>query len=438
MKHMYIIRSLSIDKHQLLPKGHGTASLSKRHSKILKMLGGKNPKNVFCAARTMTRDQYDTLRELGSYDSPDLLNTRAELLLLNFEFKRRIDFRVSKDDTASWLEKKHKAVTCLLEEFQDAQALSSVWKLQFEELLKGENQSDETWSLLHQKLKNTQAVVEKEKDAIISWLVDSHSSLFSTRIRNGDIVVADKLVFTTGSSHQDSARHSSEAFDLVVSKDILESKYGVMACAEKLRKKYNDFLLHQKIKNAESIEIHLRLLEDLNYLYLSRSDLRTYSSRLKGMMDNFVASSRLVRLKASDALCNVLDDAICRESKAETSGPLDINCGSRAIKIVAASSPTEVQQRPQSSNDDIMLKLHSKREKAFNQIDNLLEIIMGLKKSNSRSDETEPNYSMRTLSTASMSSSLYMNPSKTTLECGRLPEVKLLSVHEDQTPAVLP
>eukprot|EP00980_Cylindrotheca_fusiformis_P008966 scaffold1912_cov135-Cylindrotheca_fusiformis.AAC.13 len=361
------------------------------------MLGGRNPKNVFCAARNMTRDQYDTLRELGSYDSPDLLNTRAELLLLNFEFKRRIDFRNSKDDTASWLEKKHKAVTCLLEEFQDAQALSSAWKLQFEELLKEENQSDETWSLLHQKLQNTQADVEKEKDAIISWLMDSHSSLFSMRIKNGDIHVAKELVFATGSSLQDSARHSSEALDLLVSKDILESRYGVMACTEKLRKKYNEFLSDRKFKNAESIEIHLRLLEDLNHLYLSRSDLQSYSSRLKGMMDNFVASSRLVRLKASDTLCNMLDNAICRELRAETRGALDLECSSRSIKIFAASSPS----------DDTILKLHRKREKASIMIDNLLENIMGLRESWRGSDTTEADDSLRTLRTASMSDSSF-------------------------------
>eukprot|EP00980_Cylindrotheca_fusiformis_P008969 scaffold1912_cov135-Cylindrotheca_fusiformis.AAC.16 len=355
------------------------------------MLGGRNPKNVFCTARNMTRDQYDILRELASYDSPDLLQTRAELLLLDFEFNRRIDFRISKDDTASWLEKKHKAVTCLLEEFQDPQALSSAWKLQFEELLKGENESNETWSLLHQKLKDVQAGVDKEKDAIISWLTDSRSSLFSTLIRNGDIQVAEKLVFATGSSLQDSARHSSEALDLQVSKDILESKYGVIACTEELRKKYNEFLLDRNFKNAESIEIHLRLLEDLDCLYLSKSDLHFFSSRLKGIMDHLVESSSIVRAKAMDELRNMLDDAVYRESRAETRGPLDLECSSRAIKIVASATATELQQCPQSLNEDIIIKLRRKRKKVSDMIDNLLDNIMRLKESCSGNDETKAN-----------------------------------------------
>ena len=68
-------------------------SLSKRQAAILGQLGGSNPREICKTASRITKDEFETLVELGTYQQLDLFGTHAELMLLAFEFERRIALR---------------------------------------------------------------------------------------------------------------------------------------------------------------------------------------------------------------------------------------------------------------------------------------------------------------------------------------------------------
>jgi hypothetical protein len=388
---------------QLSPKGPTPGNLSKRHSAILRMLGGSNPKSVCLVASKISADNYLTLAELGLYEDLDLFQTQAELLLLEFEFNRRIAFRRAREDSDGrlLLERKLKAIHCLMTEFQDARKLKSALELKYVEVLQSENESRETWFSLQTELDKVQALIKKEEDAIVSWLINSRTSLFSARIRNEQVEVDEKLVYNTGSPRQDSGP-SSVALDLQVSVDVLKSNHGIKACLKLLREKRNELAVDQLYDKADSIVIHLRLLQELSHLKSSTSELEALSCQLAAAMQNFAESLDYERAKSANKMLDKVNGTIRKELKAKTRGPPTLSFRRGVIKIAYPTSVVTEQCSPPPLYSSLVEKQRKRRKEVIGLVDQMLANLR-MATGNDGDEDSRMNDSFTTFMTEPMS-----------------------------------
>lgn len=403
-----IVLLICFASRQLLP-GQTVGSLSKRLSAILKMLGGSNPKNVCIVAQGMSSDEYLTLVELGLYRDLDLFQTRAELLLLEFEVDRRIAFRRARedDDGRLLLERKLKAIHRLKDEFQDARTLQSAWKKKYAELLRSGTENREMWFALQRELETLQVQIKKEEDAIVSWLTDSRCSSFSMKIKHKQVRVEEKPVFTTGSPRQD-ARPSSMALDLQVSRDALMSKHGIEACLKLMSKKSEKFKKDERFEKAAAVAIHLRLLQELHCLKSSVGELDTLSCQLEASVENCAASEAYEIAESANKLLDKVNCATDNEKKAMTRRRPSLSFSSRGLLKIAYPVSGAMEQCPRPPfHDSVLVAKNQKRKKEiFGMVDKLLHTLRAARQS-SGVEDTNTYSSTRTVMTDPISLSSF-------------------------------
>jgi len=357
----------------LVPRGTSHGPLSKRHQAILRMLGGSNPRNVCVAASKISADAFLTLVQMGISEDLDLIQTRSELLLLEFEFKRRIAARRAKEDTDGMLvlERKQKAICCLMSEFEDAKTMRSALELKYMGLLQAERASNsETWFSHRTDLEKLEFVMKKEEDAIISWLKDSRSSLFNKRIKNEEFLIDEKLVFNTGSRRQDTGRHTA-AVDLQVDQNVLKSKHGVKACILLLKGERNKLAASCRYEKAAAkaaaIDVHLRQLEELHDLKSATHILDSLSRQLADALTSFSFGHDWERYRITNRLLDKINLRMKRELEAKTQ-KLSIKIRKGWIQV---SHTTETARSP--SPPKYISMVNARKERVFGILDQILD-----------------------------------------------------------------
>jgi hypothetical protein len=313
----------------------------------------------------MTAEDYLTLIQLGLYQGLDLIQTRAELMLLDFELKMRIASRRLNEDTDGiiLLERKRKAISCLMKEFDDAKALTNTMNKKYMDLLRDENDED-VWFAHRSELHKVDCLIKSEKDAIESWLSDSRSSMFNKMIQNEEIEVDEKLVFTTGSPLQDTGP-STAALNLQVQVDVLESKHGILSCLRLLKDEQKSLATNCMFEKAEAIDIHICLLEELNQLKSSRSELAAISHPLKDALSISKQREDWNRAKnTKDLLDTIEKKKIEVEAKTQQ---ISIEVGKDLVKILYSKETARSPPPPNCTSE-----LNAKKELVFNIVDNML------------------------------------------------------------------
>jgi len=370
----------------------------------LGQLGGSNPRKICKTASTITKEDFVALVELGTYQHLDLFGTHTELMLLAFEFTRRIDLRKAREDTdgVEALDRKLRAVNLLKQEFQDAKSLASILDEKLTHLLQvEEDEEKDSWLSKYDELKDVEALIRKEEEAIVAWLVDSRSSLFNTRIRKEQVAVDEKRVYRTGSPRQDSGP-SSMAMDLKISFEILRSRHGIQSCIELLENHCQTTNFNQ----AAAIEIHLSLLRELLHFKLAISDMEAWKSQLGDAFLCFSNGKKLEQQAVTNKLCDITQLRIHREQKAQKQGAPNLMTRRGVIEIsYSATRKASMRQRPSAPPFHITLVSKNRRrsEEMLSRVDMMLETLNKTRPNRQQSIESSATQSTAPVSISSLS-----------------------------------
>lgn len=347
------------------------------------------------------------LVELGSYQHLDLFGTHTELLLLAFEFERRIALRKQREDNDGViaLDRKLRAVNLLKKEFQDAKKLSTLMADKLVILLQSENDEKDSWLAKYDELSNVESLIRKEEEAIVAWLADSRSSLFNTRIRKEQVAVDEKRVYSTGSPRQDSGP-SSMAMDLKISIEILRSKHGIESCI-KLLENY----CHLNFNKAADIEIHLSLLRELHHFKLAISDLEAWKCQLAAAFCAFTESKKWEQATITNKLLDRTQLKLLREEKAKKSDAPRLNTRRGVIEISFGAPPVTKQRPPAPplytgislvSKNHLVAKNRRRSDEVLSRVDMMLATLYS-RPNRQQSIESEATQSTAPVSISSMS-----------------------------------
>jgi len=376
---------------QLSPSNQSSGNLSKRQAAILRQLGGSNPRDICNTASRITEDEFRALVELGVCHGLDLFGTQTELMLLAFEFERRIALRKAREDTdgVETLDRKLRAVNLLMKEFQNAEKLTSLMEEKLVHLLLSENDEKDSWLAKFVEFQNIESLMRKEEEAIIAWLADSRSSLFNTRIRNEQVAVDEKLVYSTGSPRQDSGP-SSMAMDLQISSEILKSNHGIESCIRLL-----EGYCRQNFNKAAAIQIHLSLLRELLHFKLKVSRLEALSCQLGAALCTFTTAKKWEQATVTDKLLDRFQFRIKREEIAKRQIKPGLTTRRGVIKISSYSRPRVPKPTitgpppPPLYSDYTGISLVAKNRKRRNEVLSIVDRMLETLKSRPSGDSDE-------------------------------------------------
>jgi len=331
----------------LSPSNQSSGNLSKRQAAILRQLGGSNPRDICNTASRITEDEFLALVELGTFHGLDLFATHTELVLLAFEFERRISLRRAREDAGGVvaLDRKLRAVNLLMKEFQNAEKLASLMEEKLECLVQSENDEKDLWLAKFAELQNIESLIRKEEEDIISWAIDAHSSLFNLRLRHEQITADEKLVYRDGSPCQDSGL-STMAMDLQISSEILKSKHGIESCIRLL-----EAYCRENLNKAATMQIHLSLLRELLHFKLAVSSLEAWSCQLGAALRTFTIAKKWEQATVTDKLLDRFQLRIKREKIAKRQTTQELTTERGVVKISSRSQPTLTKPKSKQRNE---------------------------------------------------------------------------------------
>jgi hypothetical protein len=263
------------------------------------MIGGENPRNICLVASRMSSDTYAILVQLGSYKDLDAVQSRAELLILEFDLKRKISQRREKDDEegASRLQRKCAAIEYLKSEFSAIRILKHTLKEKCGEMLRSSQQNDTSWQIHHKEAKQVRAQMKMEEDAMAEWLKCSefpHLQKLKTEIA----VVNISLESATRENGTPGGSGIPSPLCLRIEQKILRSKIrreekkaersGILTTRRGIESKLVELknaleqakgqLMFEKVKG---IDLQIQLLEELRVVKPSTAELKSWSSVLR-------------------------------------------------------------------------------------------------------------------------------------------------------------
>lgn len=236
----------------LAPTGPRHQPLSRRHTLLLRLLGGDNPSDICRVAWKMSKATYITLIDIGAYRDLDNFESRAELMLKQFEYRKEISRRHECDDEsgAQRVQQLLDCLECFKTEFLQGKVLFERFWGKLDDMLRTSKYGTSSIHGHHQDAMKLRDQMKREEVALIAWLMKTEYAALSATARAGGNVQ-------------------------IPSSEIFQSRLGLDLKHLRLSERREKVAILSGIDEAEFIDLQLQVLEELRYLKPRRSHLKS-------------------------------------------------------------------------------------------------------------------------------------------------------------------